>query len=136
MCNRQANEIWLIRFLSGSVAQKGKRRAMLEAYLRDVVRRSFPNLPYDEAAATWHGEERASKRSASRHRSSMAISRRSPMYMDWCSSPRTKHISRASDGRELVEVESSRKHKPAKSSLNSSSQVPRADDILSALPNA
>jgi tRNA(fMet)-specific endonuclease VapC len=23
------------------------------------VRRSFPNLPYDEAAATWHGEERA-----------------------------------------------------------------------------
>lgn len=31
----------------------------LEAYLRDVVRRSFPNLPYDEAAATWHGEERA-----------------------------------------------------------------------------
>jgi tRNA(fMet)-specific endonuclease VapC len=38
---------------------KGKRRAMLEAYLRDVVRRSFPNLPYDEAAATWHGEERA-----------------------------------------------------------------------------
>jgi tRNA(fMet)-specific endonuclease VapC len=37
---------------------KGKRRAMLEAYLRDVVRRSFPNLPYDEAAATWHGEER------------------------------------------------------------------------------
>lgn len=38
---------------------KGKRRAALEAYLRDVVRGSFPNLPYDEAAATWHGEERA-----------------------------------------------------------------------------
>jgi tRNA(fMet)-specific endonuclease VapC len=38
---------------------KGKRRSALEAYLRDVVRRSFPNLPYDEAAATWHGEERA-----------------------------------------------------------------------------
>ncbi|OFW07357.1 MAG: hypothetical protein A3H96_05110 [Acidobacteria bacterium RIFCSPLOWO2_02_FULL_67_36] len=31
----------------------------IEAYLRDVVRASFPNLPYDEAAATWHGEERA-----------------------------------------------------------------------------
>jgi tRNA(fMet)-specific endonuclease VapC len=31
----------------------------LEAYLREVVRPSFPNLPYDEAAATWHGEERA-----------------------------------------------------------------------------
>lgn len=38
---------------------KGKRRAALEAYLRDVVRGSFPNLPYDEAAAQWHGEERA-----------------------------------------------------------------------------
>ena len=38
---------------------KGKRRRAIEAYLRDVVRRSFPNLPYDEAAATWHGEERA-----------------------------------------------------------------------------
>jgi tRNA(fMet)-specific endonuclease VapC len=38
---------------------KGKRRAALEAYLRDVVHGSFPILPYDEAAATWHGEERA-----------------------------------------------------------------------------
>jgi tRNA(fMet)-specific endonuclease VapC len=38
---------------------RGKRRTALEAYLRDVVRPSFTNLPYDEAAATWHGEERA-----------------------------------------------------------------------------
>jgi tRNA(fMet)-specific endonuclease VapC len=38
---------------------KGRRRAALEAYLRDVVHGSFPILPYDEAAATWHGEERA-----------------------------------------------------------------------------
>lgn len=38
---------------------RGKRRAALEAYLRDVVRASFPILPYDEAAAGWHGEERA-----------------------------------------------------------------------------
>ena len=38
---------------------KGKRRAALEIYLRDVVRASFPVLPYDEAAARWHGEERA-----------------------------------------------------------------------------
>jgi tRNA(fMet)-specific endonuclease VapC len=27
--------------------------------LYDVVHGSFPILPYDEAAATWHGEERA-----------------------------------------------------------------------------
>lgn len=38
---------------------KGKRRAALEIYLREVVRVSFPILPYDEAAARWHGEERA-----------------------------------------------------------------------------
>lgn len=38
---------------------RGNRRSALEAYLRDVVRTSFPILPYDEAAAEWHGEERA-----------------------------------------------------------------------------
>lgn len=38
---------------------KGRRRAALEGYLREVVRASFAILPYDEAAATWHGEERA-----------------------------------------------------------------------------
>jgi tRNA(fMet)-specific endonuclease VapC len=38
---------------------KGKRRTALETYLRDVVHGSFPILPYDEAAAAWHGEERA-----------------------------------------------------------------------------
>jgi len=37
----------------------GKRRDALESYLQDVVRTSFPILPYDEAAATWHGYERA-----------------------------------------------------------------------------
>lgn len=38
---------------------KGKRRDALESYLVDVVRASFPILPYDEAAASWHGHERA-----------------------------------------------------------------------------
>lgn len=38
---------------------KGRRRAALESYLHDVVGASFPVLPYDEAAARWHGEERA-----------------------------------------------------------------------------
>ena len=38
--------------------ETGKRRAELEAYLRDVVRTSFPVLPYDTAAASWHGTER------------------------------------------------------------------------------
>ena len=43
----------------GLTTHKALRRAALEAYLRDVVRGSFPNLPYDEAAAEWHGGERA-----------------------------------------------------------------------------
>lgn len=38
---------------------KGRRRAGLETYLHDVVQASFPILPYDEAAAAWHGGERA-----------------------------------------------------------------------------
>jgi tRNA(fMet)-specific endonuclease VapC len=37
----------------------GKRKQELHAYLQDVVRRSFPILPYDELAADWHGAERA-----------------------------------------------------------------------------
>jgi tRNA(fMet)-specific endonuclease VapC len=45
---------------------KGKRRAAVEAYLRDVVQGSFSILPYDEAAATWHGEERARLEAAGR----------------------------------------------------------------------
>ena len=38
---------------------RGRRRTALETYLNDVVRASFPILPYDDAAATWHGHERA-----------------------------------------------------------------------------
>lgn len=46
---------------------KGKRRSALEAYLRDVVRASFPILPYDEAAAAWHALERARLESEGRN---------------------------------------------------------------------
>jgi tRNA(fMet)-specific endonuclease VapC len=38
---------------------RGKRRAALETYIQDVVLASFPVLAYDEAAARWHGLERA-----------------------------------------------------------------------------
>jgi tRNA(fMet)-specific endonuclease VapC len=38
---------------------RGKRREALESYLQDVVLASFPVLAYDEAAARWHGFERA-----------------------------------------------------------------------------
>jgi tRNA(fMet)-specific endonuclease VapC len=37
----------------------GKRRVALEDYLEHVIRESFPILPYDDVAATWHGLERA-----------------------------------------------------------------------------
>ncbi|MCB9656929.1 MAG: type II toxin-antitoxin system VapC family toxin [Polyangiales bacterium] len=37
----------------------GKRRSAIEAYLEDVVLASLPVLPYDHAAARWHGVERA-----------------------------------------------------------------------------
>jgi tRNA(fMet)-specific endonuclease VapC len=44
----------------------GKRKDALESYLRDVVQASFAILPYDEAAAGWHGAERARLEAAGR----------------------------------------------------------------------
>lgn len=38
---------------------RGKRRDAIDTYLHEVVKASFPILGYDEAAATWHGHERA-----------------------------------------------------------------------------
>lgn len=37
---------------------RGKRRGVLEAFLRDVVHPTLPILPYDERAAEWLAEER------------------------------------------------------------------------------
>jgi tRNA(fMet)-specific endonuclease VapC len=54
-----ASPVWHELTYGCSRLPKGKRRSALETYLRDVVRVSFPILPYDEAAAAWHGEERA-----------------------------------------------------------------------------
>jgi tRNA(fMet)-specific endonuclease VapC len=38
---------------------EGRRRSYLADYLRGVVRPSMPIIPYDEAAAQWHGAARA-----------------------------------------------------------------------------
>jgi tRNA(fMet)-specific endonuclease VapC len=38
---------------------EGKRKTELEAFLHDVVLKSFPVLPYGEEEASWHGIERA-----------------------------------------------------------------------------
>ena len=35
------------------------KRTTIEAYLKDVVARTIPILPYDQRAARWHAEERA-----------------------------------------------------------------------------
>lgn len=37
---------------------RGKRREVLEAFLREVVHPTLPILPYDERAADWLAEER------------------------------------------------------------------------------
>ena len=54
-----ASPVWHELTFGCTRLPKGKRRSALEVYLRDVVRNSFPILPYDEAAAAWHGKERA-----------------------------------------------------------------------------
>ena len=38
--------------------EEGKRRRYLLEYLREVLRPSMPILPYDGAAARWHGRAR------------------------------------------------------------------------------
>lgn len=37
----------------------GRKRDEIELYLQSVIRGHLPILPYDEAAASWHAEERA-----------------------------------------------------------------------------
>lgn len=46
--------------------ERGRRKTELESYLHDVVLKSFPILPYDQGAATWHGLERARQGRAGR----------------------------------------------------------------------
>jgi tRNA(fMet)-specific endonuclease VapC len=35
------------------------KRATIEAYLKEVIARTIPILPYDQRSAQWHAEERA-----------------------------------------------------------------------------
>lgn len=61
-----ASPVWHELIYGCRAVPSGKRRSTLEAYLREVVRQSFPILPYDEGAAAWHAEERARLESAGR----------------------------------------------------------------------
>jgi tRNA(fMet)-specific endonuclease VapC len=54
-----AAPVWHELVYGASRLPAGKRRTALEEYLHRVVRPSFSILPYDDAAAEWHGRERA-----------------------------------------------------------------------------
>lgn len=54
-----AAPVWHELIYGASRLPAGKRRTALEEYLHRVVRSSFPVLAYDQAAADWHGRERA-----------------------------------------------------------------------------
>lgn len=54
-----ATPVWHELHFGLSLLPRGKRRDALAAYLQDVVRASFPILPYDDVAAEWHAKERA-----------------------------------------------------------------------------
>jgi tRNA(fMet)-specific endonuclease VapC len=51
--------VWHELIYGCQLLPRGKRRTALESYLADVVQPSFTVLPYGEAAAAWHGRERA-----------------------------------------------------------------------------
>jgi tRNA(fMet)-specific endonuclease VapC len=54
-----AAPVWNELIYGCSRLPEGKRKSALYEYIHDVVRRSFPILPYDEVAAEWHGAQRA-----------------------------------------------------------------------------
>lgn len=54
-----AAPVWHELVYGASRLPAGKRRTALEEYLNGVVRPSFAILPYDDAAAEWHGRQRA-----------------------------------------------------------------------------
>jgi len=61
-----AAPVWHELVFGVSRLPAGKRRTGLEEYLQGVVRRSFPILAYDDAAAEWHAKERARLEDAGR----------------------------------------------------------------------
>jgi tRNA(fMet)-specific endonuclease VapC len=54
-----AAPVWHELVYGASRLPTGRRRTALEEYLHGVVRSSLPILPYDDAAAEWHGRQRA-----------------------------------------------------------------------------
>lgn len=61
-----ASVVWNELVYGWSRLTEGKRKAELQAFLHDVVLKSFPVLSYGEEEATWHGLERARQESLGR----------------------------------------------------------------------
>ena len=61
-----ASVVWNELVYGWSRLPEGKRKTELEAFLHEVVLKSFPVLPYGEEEATWHGLERARQESLGR----------------------------------------------------------------------
>jgi tRNA(fMet)-specific endonuclease VapC len=54
-----AAPVWHELVYGAALLPNSRRKALLEAYLSDVVKTTLPILAYDELAATWHAEQRA-----------------------------------------------------------------------------
>lgn len=54
-----AAPVWHELIFGCSRLPASKKRRAIERYLYEVVAATIPILPYDQPAATWHGEERA-----------------------------------------------------------------------------
>ena len=51
--------VWHELIFGAQRLPRSRRRQTIERYLAEVVEPSLPIVPYDAAAAAWHGEERA-----------------------------------------------------------------------------
>lgn len=54
-----AAPVWHELVYGVRLLEPSKKRRAIESYLGEVVRASFPILPYDEEAAHWHAQERS-----------------------------------------------------------------------------
>lgn len=51
--------VWHEMTFGVQLLMSSRKRTAIERYLREVISNALPILPYDAAAAAWHGEQRA-----------------------------------------------------------------------------
>lgn len=54
-----ASVVWHEMIFGVRLLKASRKRSAIERYLAEVVSAALPILPYDSAAAEWHGEHRA-----------------------------------------------------------------------------